>query len=144
MESDITPGLTLIGEKIRTKVDPILVIKDLIHDQAFSKDFRDVSKKIMQDLKTSTNPIEALSQNRHPSYMMRMTMFILYAVLSSGRVNAAALSKFTEMMSFAVDAKTKFRSGMMAGLCWHDCIAHIHRDHVCVDQQSAARGIHVI
>ena len=115
VESDITPGLTLIGEKIRTKVDPILVIKDLIHDQAFSQDFRNVSKKIMQDLKTSTNPIEALSQNKHPSYMMRMTMFILYAVLSSGRVNAAALSKFTEMMSFAIDAKIKFRSGMMAG-----------------------------
>ena len=113
IESDITSALNIIGEKIRTKVDPVLVIKDLIHDPSFSQEFRNVAKKILNDLKTSTKPIDALQNNKHPSYMMRMTMFVLYAVLSSGSVNAAALHNFTEMMKNAIDSKTKFRNGMM-------------------------------
>lgn len=114
IENDISASINLIGEKTVIKVSLPRIISDISNERAFSTAFRKIFSNISTELCTRQNSMSAFCKNDTSSYMMKMTLFVLYSVYVSGNINAGALKKFADMMENAVKAKSRFRSKMLA------------------------------
>ncbi|MBI5146284.1 MAG: hypothetical protein HZA84_03595, partial [Thaumarchaeota archaeon] len=113
IESEIPTALRIITKKTEIGLDLFSSLKEIASEKIFSRSFRQVFSNILFDLNSGVPVVNAIYRKNTPSYVMRMTLFVIYAFFESGATNSIALDKFTTMMEKITRTKKQFQSGMI-------------------------------